>query len=246
MLATSVPALAAGTCKNNGVIYFDGAQLSSSKYSGSRLNAVEADIVVRQQNLCSGANQDVDSFAWDMLGSSGTNQYAQSGYIELGNNSIQDFYSEYRNGSGDNFHRKTFPSGVIVGPITRGTKYFFRTIRFLGDGKIRLEACVADTTNCDVWDTTPFDPYGDWTTPLLAFAYGETHDLQSDMPGTSANHAGFSNIQVEINSTWRTFDWSECDEHSGGAACAGNPTRYHNNFATASPKDHFPIWTDPL
>lgn len=122
-----------------------------------------------------------------------------------------------------------------IGIITTGTKYHFRVVRFGGDGRTRMEACVAGTTNCSVWDTTSFDYSNGYWLPR-AEAFGETSDPGDDMPGRVGSKAVFSILKTERGSTWGYDTWT-------GAFITGS-SRYHFDWVNRDAK--FQIWTDPL
>jgi hypothetical protein len=190
------------------------------------------------------------------LGSYGHGGIEQSGWIRrvVGGTPTYQFFAEWFACSPPGTsqcpdHTHYSATGSSVGTATLDAVYSFRTNRFQsGDGQVRLEVCDLNTTNCDVWLTAD-DPYGSslgWDDNTQAIAYGETHNIATNMPGNVGDKADFNFLAAKLgpNGDWTAgLDWNKCPYNGGGTDCDSNPTEYHFQWVSDPPTSHFAIWT---
>lgn len=223
------------------VNYFDGRQSAHS----STVRGVRARIEYNNPELC-GLDDANDGFsiAWSMVVAHSidpnvTNlSYAQSGYGDFGGSTPGyeagiHVFSQYTYlchaynacGSQPSFHTEfdAAPTG----------QQFYSSYK-KSNGLIYMYA------GSIYLDSTNYNPSGDWADQWGGQFYGETLDLQTDMPGIASNHAKFDYIQKYDSSQNPTFF-----AHLGSAHSATSRYKY-STTAPASGGLGLQIWTDPL
>lgn len=210
-------ASAAGSCINPGASHLDGMLTHTPTYS------VDGDIMNRPINLCSGKFSDVS--VWVMV-QGNASEYAQVGYLQTTGHSTYYFF-EWNDGNGNSL-QDTFTPYWNAGE----THNYSVTIGSNGKASMWFESTVIETT--------PFNALTTWSiTPRGTFA-GETHDLQDDMPGTSAHKVRFTNLRERDCIT--TCAWDDPSVASIHIDSDGGHSFY--KFEWVTNPTYFRIWTE--
>ncbi len=246
VVAAAPPAFANGGC-TDGYSWFDGTILDQSQYSG-RMNGDQATIDVRGANVCTGISPLAGSVAWAAIGNLNNGGIIQVGYskhVKPDGTVQRDWVAEWGS-SGSSLNLPDYVGTLPdVGSPTVGQSYAFKVNRLeSGSGDVQMKICTGGT--CDIVDTTTKDPYADWGWGgnTQAENFGEAHDsgAQTDMPGTSSAHANFNVIQVKVDSSWVSKDFTKCVGFLGCTGSLGG-TSYHFEWDNQPSDDHFSIWT---
>ncbi len=177
--------------------------------------------------VAASVDPDGDEFNW-----------AQSGYGQFGG-SISGYasgihtFSQFtlvchaHGGCGSGTHIRS-----AFGPAPSGTKYYSNYIK--SDGLVYMYA------GSTLLDYTNFNPTGDWTDAKGGQFYGETLDLQTDVPGVASNKCKFDYIQK--------YDANQNPVYFSNLGAAGSAqTRYrHSTNDPSTGGLGLQIWTDPL
>lgn len=233
----------------------------------THLAGAQADVVVRQNNLCQNAPSDGHkrfSNAWAMLAGTGANDgYAQIGYERHtgggcgGGQGCREFFAAYL--------KNTNQNQVIThwGNPNGGTFYVFKTTWQDGSGQddnIHMIQCDSTNdnppggTNCvdrtpNGLDWNPID--ANWAGTSAQWA-GETNDPSTDMPGTDANRELFRHIKIRDHSGGGGQSWyapssiTQCTQNPTGPSpsCSNTYFAYHWGAGPSGPP--FEIWTNPV
>lgn len=234
-LASAAPADAAITpCGNPGEYVAGGASSFQTSIFGAK-----ADITFIQPSICGDHGSSV---AWSMVTAhsslqSGTDGWAQAGYGDFGSalglsQSGQQEFSQQTLwcpatgpcASGypvTKFH--AIPSNP--GPFDARNDYFSGC------------ACVHMAYEGNVIDTTNFNPVSAWDAAWSAQFFGETHHLESDVPGFKTNHVHFTNLMKDTGGQ----SWANVN-NLPNFGVTNSVCRYH---AVMQSGTDFDIWTYP-
>lgn len=184
------PAQAAGACNGPTKSYYAGAQKATYQ---SSVYGVRANIEYQNPTLCGAPNSRSSTSAWAMLiPRTPTIQMAQSGYLKLGSalsgSTGVHVFGQYTRACVPNCAAGVNGYPTFLGPAPTGSKMYSVYLRS-SDGRIGMYAgsTLLGEVNRSVT--------GEWSTDWSGQFAGETHDPNSDIPGTAANHVRFNYIQ---------------------------------------------------
>jgi hypothetical protein len=199
---------------------------------GGGIIGVSADLVVRSASMCGSDTSSSNAFAgWTMIWDSGGYGYLQSGYLRTAADSAMYHFSQYQN----NAFTPTEPFTVVIGGVSLGSSHRYWQ-QYAPDGTYEFHSNV-DTTRM-ISLIPGMLSYG-WTAANQS-AGGEVTYRATDMPGSSANPATFSNIAYQSIYSPYPFTQYPC----GSFAIQNNrPTAWSIGPVGCSLGPNFKIWT---
>lgn len=167
--------------------------------NNNNLTGVKGNIKTEPQRICDDSTQVGFSSAWVMIQdySSGL-KYMQSGYATIadGTHGAGAYpYAEWNDGSG--YTRKLLNTSLSYHSI-----YTYSVLRVYDSPSYRWDMRYSKTDGTSLTtilvvynSNVPFDK----DTPFFS---GETHNLDTEMPGSSGAHATFRSLQMQVNGSW--------------------------------------------
>lgn len=233
LLVTDSQASAAPYCSFEG--HYDGM----TKDPDTTLYGARALVEQENPNLCGAGNA---SSAWVMVEAKegGYTNYAQSGYRDRGSNLTHSGYHNFAQWTlgcfPNNCTGATYTDQIDAAP-TSATNY-----------KVYVQASTGhilmDHDGTNIGDTG-YNVSGDWDPAYKVTFTGETHSINTDMPGHPADKVSFTSVQrYESNGSINYINGGALSKIPDSTSCGSGCIYGYDRYSPATGQAGLKIWTN--